>query len=101
MVTGAAKVGIGDMAGSRLAQHRREGWQLVAAFQVAAKAAVAIEHKVLRRWRHGLGLPSYLKREQMPQGGWTETVAAGRVDLAATVAHVCELTLSPEARPTA
>jgi hypothetical protein len=30
----------------------------------------------------------------MPQGGWTETVAAGRVDLAATVAHVCELALS-------
>jgi hypothetical protein len=42
---GAAKVGIGDMAGSRLAQHRREGWQLLAAFQVAVKAAVAIEHK--------------------------------------------------------
>ena len=60
---GAAKVGIGDMAGSRLAQHRREGWQLLAAFQVAAKA--------------------------------------GRVDLAATVVHVCELALSPEARPTA
>jgi hypothetical protein len=65
---GAAKVGIGDMAGSRLAQHRREGWQILAAFQVAAKAAVAIEHKVLRRWRHDLGLPSYLKHEQMPPG---------------------------------
>jgi hypothetical protein len=51
--------------------------------------------------RHELGLPSYLRRDQMPQGGWTETVAAGRVDLAATVAHVCELALSPEARPTA
>jgi len=36
---GAAKVGIGDMAGSRLAQHRREGWQLLVAFQVTAKAA--------------------------------------------------------------
>src|SRR5437764_4463291 len=45
--------------------------------------------------------PSYLRRDQMPQGGWTETVAAGRVNLAATVAHVCELALSPEARPTA
>lgn len=96
---GAAKIGIGDMAGSRLAQHRREGWQILAAFQVAAKAAVAIEHKVLRRWRHDLGLPSYLKREQMPQGGWTETVAAGRIDLAATVAQICELALSPDSRP--
>jgi hypothetical protein len=98
---GAVKVGIGDMAGSRLAQHRREGWQLLAAFQVAAKAAVAIEHKVLRRWRHDLGLPSYLKREQMPQGGWTETVAAGRIDLAATVAQICELALLPDSRPEA
>jgi hypothetical protein len=98
---GAAKIGIGDIAGSRLAQHRREGWQLLAAFQVAAKAAVAIEHKVLRRWRHDLGLPSYLKREQMPQGGWTETVAAGRIDLVATVAQICELALLPDSRPTA
>jgi hypothetical protein len=98
---GAAKVGIGDMAGSRLAQHRREGWQLLVAFQVTAKAAVAIEYKVLRRWRHDLGLPSYLKREQMPQGGWTETVAAGRVDLAATVAQICELAQLPEAKPAA
>ena len=96
---GAAKVGIGDMAGSRLAQHRREGWQILAAFQVAAKAAIAIERKVLRRWRHDLGLPSYLKHEQMPQGGWTETVAAGRIDLAATVAQICELALSPDSRP--
>jgi hypothetical protein len=63
--------------------------------------ACVIEDDVLRCWRHELGLPSYLRRDQMPQGGWTETVAAGRVDLAATVAHVCELVLSPEARPTA
>jgi len=56
---------------------------------------------VLRWWRRGLGLPPYLKREQMPQGGWTETVAVGAVDLAATVAHVCELALSPDAKPAA
>ena len=98
---GAAKIGVTDAAGSRIAQHRRAGWQLLAAFQVSAEMACAIEDDVLRCWRHELGLPSYLRRDQMPQGGWTETVAAGRVDLAATVAHVCELALSPEARPTA
>jgi hypothetical protein len=37
----------------------------------------------------------------MPQGGWTETIAAGSIDLAATVAHVCKLALSPEARSAA
>jgi hypothetical protein len=96
---GAAKVGIADMSGSRLAEHRREGWQIVAVFQVTAKAAIAIETDVLRWWRGELGLPSFLGRGQMPQGGWTETVAAAAVDLAATVAHVCELALSPGARP--
>jgi glycerol-3-phosphate dehydrogenase len=70
-------------------------------YSVRNEMACAIEDDVLRCWRHELGLPSYLRRDQMPQGGWTETVAAGRVDLAATVAHVCELALSPEARPTA
>jgi hypothetical protein len=33
----------------------------------------------------------------MPQDGWTETVAASRIDLTATVAHVCELALLPAA----
>ena len=88
---GAAKVGIADTAGSRLAQHRREGWQILAVFQVTAKAAIAIETDILRWWRGELGLPSYLRRDQMPQGGWTETVAAGRVDLAATVTRICNL----------
>ena len=96
---GAAKVGIADMAGSRLAEHRREGWHIVAVFQVTAKAAIAIEADVLRWWRGALGLPSYLRRDQMPQGGWTETVAAGRVDLAATVTRICNLAVQQDARP--
>ena len=88
---GAAKVGIADMSGSRPAEHRREGWQILAAFQVTAKAAIAIETNVLSWWRGELALPSFLRRDQMPQGGWTETVAAGRVDLAATVTRICNL----------
>jgi hypothetical protein len=83
------------MSGSRLAEHRREGWQILAAFQVTAKAAIAIEAGILRWWRGELGLPSFLRRDQMPQGGWTETVSAAGIDLAATVAHVCELALRP------
>lgn len=98
---GAAKIGVSDAAGSRIAQHRRAGWQLLAAFQVAADAACAIEDDVLQWWRHDLGLPPFLNRGQMPQGGWTETVVAGAVDLAATVAHVCELALLPDAKPAA
>jgi hypothetical protein len=96
---GAAKIGVSDPAGARIAQHRRAGWQLIAAFQVAADAAAAIEANVLGRWRGDLGLPPYLSRGQMPQDGWTETVAVDRIDLAATVAHVCDLALLPESRP--
>lgn len=96
---GAAKIGVSDPAGARIAQHRRAGWQLIAAFQVATDAAAAIEADVLGRWRGDLGLPPYLSRDQMPQDGWTETVAVDRIDLAATVAHVCELALLPESRP--
>jgi hypothetical protein len=98
---GAAKIGVSDPAGARIAQHRRVGWQLIAAFQVAADAAAAIEADVLGWWRGHLGLPPYLSRGQMPQDGWTETVAAARIDLAATVAHVCELAMAAESRPTA
>ena len=53
----AAKVGIADTSGLRLAQHRREGWQILAVFQVSAKSAAAIETDVLKWWRGALGLP--------------------------------------------
>jgi hypothetical protein len=96
---GATKIGVSDPAGARIAEHRRAGWLLLAAFGVAASAAMAIEAEILRWWRADLALPSFLAREQMPQGGWTETVASGSIDLAATVTHVCELSLLPEAKP--
>jgi hypothetical protein len=96
---GAAKVGIGDMRGLRLAQHRREGWQVCATFQVTAKAAIAIEADILRWWRRELGRPSYLGRHQMPQGGHTETVALAGIDLAATVTRICSLAVRQDARP--
>lgn len=90
---GAAKVGISDKAGRRLAQHRLQGWQTMAAFLTSARTAAAAERDILRWWR-GLGLPSYLTPGQMPQGGWTETVAAARIDLAATVTRICNLAVA-------
>jgi hypothetical protein len=74
----AAKVGVSDVAGTRLAGHRQRGWQLAAAFQVPAKTAIEIETKILCWWRGELGLPSFLNRAQVPQGGWTETVRRGQ-----------------------
>lgn len=95
---GAVKVGVSEPAGSRIAHHRRQGWQLVAAFLVTARAAVSIETDILNGWRRA-GLRSVVGAAQMPQGGWSETVAADGIDLAATVARACELALDPGARP--
>jgi len=95
---GAAKVGISDPAGLRLAVHRREGWQVAAVFSVPAGRAAAVEAAVLEGWRRA-GMPSCLARGQMPQGGWTETVALGRLDLAAEVTRLCKLAVQQDARP--
>jgi hypothetical protein len=95
---GAAKVGIADTSGLRLAQHRRAGWQVAAVFSVAAGRAAAVEAAMLEGWRRA-GMPSCLARGQMPQGGWTETVALGRLDLAAEVTRLCKLAVQQDARP--
>lgn len=95
---GAVKVGVSEPAGSRIAHHRRQGWQLVAAFLVTARAAASIEADILNGWRRA-GLRAVLGAAQMPQGGWTETAAADGIDLAADVARACELALAPGARP--
>lgn len=95
---GAAKVGISDAAGLRLAAHRRKGWQVAAVFSVPAGRAAAVEAAMLEGWRRA-GMPSYLTRGQMPQGGWTETVALGRLDLAAEVTRLCKLAVQQDARP--
>ena len=95
---GAAKVGISDAAGLRLAAHRRKGWQVASVFSVPAGRAAAVEAAMLEGWRRA-GMPSYLARGQMPQGGWTETVALGRLDLAAEVTRLCKLAVQQDARP--
>ena len=46
---GAAKVGVADTSGLRLAQHRRAGWQIAAVFSVAAGRAAAVEAAMLER----------------------------------------------------
>ena len=97
----AVKIGVSDAAGSRIAEHRRQGWHLVAAFRVAADARPPRSRMTCSGGGVTSGLPLFLGRDQMPQDGWTETVAMGSIDLAATVAHVCELAPRPEARPAA
>ncbi len=87
----AVKIGIMNEGNSRLALHQRHGWRIVTTVRAPGEVAEAIECEILTWWRVGLCLPRWLGREEMPQGGWTETVAACDVDLGATMRRIRRL----------
>jgi len=87
----ATKVGVTNVSSTRLALHRRRNWQIVMTVKVAGPDALAIEDGILNWWRVDLGLPIYLGPDEMPQGGWTETVASCEIDLAATIRRIRRL----------
>ena len=84
----AAKVGITDKNGSRLTKHKRRGWQIQFTLKVPGEVALQIEHDILDLWRNRLKLPAYLGSEEMPDGGWTETVDVAAIDTAATIRRI-------------
>jgi hypothetical protein len=84
----AAKIGITDQSGVRLRRHRTHGWHVLGTATVSGKIALDIEADILDWWRGELGLPAYLGPYEMPQGGWTETVGADEIDLAATLRRI-------------
>ncbi len=84
----AAKIGITDTAGRRLKKHAQQGWETLAAVPVPGELALSIEKEILDWWRGELALPVYLGRQEMPQGGWTETVDSTEIDLAATIRRI-------------
>lgn len=49
--------------------------------------ALEIEQNILDWWRADQALPIFLASEEMPQGGWTETVEL-ELDLAATMRRI-------------
>lgn len=71
----AWQVGITNLPEKRIAAHRRRGWELVEVrgFDSGYDAA-AIERSVLAGWRMA-GFRPAATLEQMPQGGYTETVS--------------------------
>lgn len=94
----AAKIGIGDATRGRLKKHR--GWQFVLVLDVPGEVAMAVESDILEWWRSDLRLPIHLGRPEMPQGGWTETVAASEISLGETIRRIRALVarLLPEAK---
>lgn len=91
---GAAKVGITNTRGARLKLHSSHGWEAVAVVPMPGMRAAAIEADILDWWRTDLGLPPYLSRVEMPQGGWTETVDLDAIDIPATIGRIKALATS-------
>jgi hypothetical protein len=74
----AIKVGISDISGRRFASHRTKGWILVKYWYFFERdKARAVESLVLRTLRDKHGY--FLKKKDMPQGGYTETFDSKKV----------------------
>lgn len=78
----AHKIGIGAPSGYRLRRHQKEGWEVYRTREYRTGAqALVVEQLVLEFLRIDLGLPPALAKSEMPQAGYTETVAASAVAL--------------------
>jgi hypothetical protein len=74
----AIKVGISDVSGRRFASHRTKGWILIKYWAFSERdQARYIESLVVQTLTKRYG--HYLSKEDMPQGGYTETFDASKV----------------------
>jgi len=74
----AVKIGISDISGKRFAAHRTKGWLLVSYWHFfEGDKARAVESIVLNTLRDKHG--HFLRKEDMPQNGYTETFDASKV----------------------
>jgi hypothetical protein len=73
------KVGIGSNS-ARITVHRRKGWELVKKWDFnKGENAIKVESETLNHIRKSLGLKHYLSKDEMPQGGHTETFSLDQV----------------------
>jgi hypothetical protein len=82
----ATKIGIANISKTKLADryyhHRKQGWELVARwdFELGVEAQ-RIEKEILRVLRKDLKIPPYLTKQDMPFGGWTETLSSDSISV--------------------
>lgn len=78
----AHKIGIGHTDKTRIKQHASQGWKVFKTLDFPiGEDAYRVEQEVLF-WLHDeFGLTPHLSKEEMPQGGFTETVDASEIDL--------------------
>jgi hypothetical protein len=82
----AHKVGIANLSKTKLADrfyhHQKQGWSLVARWNFESGSnAQNIEREILSKLRKEMGIPAYLSKDDMPFGGWTETMSADAISL--------------------
>ncbi len=79
----------------RIGSHQRRGWELIQTWQVVSGfVAEEMETQVIDYWRDVLGAPASVHRDEMPQGGWTETASLLFVDVDDTRRLVQEMVAS-------
>ncbi|MCF8135166.1 MAG: hypothetical protein K9J32_06695, partial [Synechococcus lacustris] len=72
------KIGISDVSGKRYASHRTKGWILIKYWWFSERdQARAIESLVVQTLTSRYG--HFLSKEDMPQGGYTETFDASKI----------------------
>jgi predicted GIY-YIG superfamily endonuclease len=74
----AVKIGISDISGKRFAAHKGKGWVLVAYWHFFERdKAKEVESTVIQtlKKKH----KPFLNKEDMPQGGYTETFSSNKV----------------------
>lgn len=72
----AYKIGVARGTSSRIKQHTNAGWRVLKSFYfLTGESAYGAESEVLKWWRKELLLPPFLEKNQIPHGGWTETIS--------------------------
>jgi hypothetical protein len=83
----AIKIGISDISGKRFASHRTKGWILIKYWWFSERdQARQIETIVVQTLTSKYG--HYLTKEDMPQGGYTETFDASKITRRALIRMV-------------
>lgn len=82
----AHKIGIANSAKTKLADrlyhHGKQGWVLVKRWDFKDSSKIqAIEKQVFKILRKEMDIPPYLAKDDMPFGGWTETLSADAISV--------------------
>lgn len=91
---GAHKVGIANSKTrvNRIKEHQKYGWELFKSIDFySGDEAFQVEQQVLVWLRQDKGLGIHLSKEQLPQGGYSETVDATEIELVTIWAKIEKL----------